>query len=390
MTTIDSLLPIISSNIKLIQHNIPKKDKRILLSLAKQLNSGIFLTENQANLLIKIIHENRNQVSSIVSNLDDTLALPSWTKVFREVKRIKKIYISSEFPESFVVEFSFNTRLKEKMMQLTIQLRGNVSISGQKYVIPLTEENLQLIVNGFFKDGFEIDEKIQIFHREIEEIKTTSTNPFNIYQLSNEKIKKAVIDAMGPNYLKNPLFLQDQKIRYQYQNTEKIPENSLVDKIANRPNRKIFIDSSSIDFNLLITSLISLDRFPLLVIFDGHHAAKDKKSLKLVQSAVSSLNLSNDIGIYFRYNKEADGERFNQDIADLAYNKVLSPTTHIAGISNNKIPKFMIKDGWKPKTVVSFTNSFKSNKSYIYCSDVDLIVYYNNTQPLDKDVYAIM
>jgi hypothetical protein len=276
------------------------------------------------------------------------------------------------------------------MMQLTIQLRGNVSISGQKYIINLTEENIQLIVNGFFKDGFEIDEKIQLFYQEIEEIKTTSINPFNIYQLSNEKIKKAVIDSMGTDYLTNTLFLQDRKIRYQYQNTEKIPENSLIDKIANRPNRKIFVDSSSIDFNSLITSLISLDRFPLLVIFDGHHAAKDKKSLKLVQSAVSSLNIPKDIGIYFRYNKEDDSERFNQDIADLSYNKVLSPTTQIAGISNSKIPKFMIKDGWKPRTVVSFTNSFKANKSYIYCSDVDLIVYYNNTQPLDKDVHAIM
>jgi len=390
MTTIDSLLPIISSNIKLIQHSIPKKDKRILLSLAKQLNSGIFLTENQANLLIKIINENRNQVASIFPNVDEVLALSLWTKMFREVKRIKKIYISSEFPESFIVEFSFNTRLKEKMMQLTIQLRGNVSISGQKYIITLTEENIQLIVNGFFKDGFEIDEKIQLFYQEIEEIKTTSINPFNIYQLSNEKIKKAVIDSMGTDYLTNTLFLQDRKIRYQYQNTEKIPENSLIDKIANRPNRKIFVDSSSIDFNSLITSLISLDRFPLLVIFDGHHAAKDKKSLKLVQSAVSSLNIPKDIGIYFRYNKEDDSERFNQDIADLSYNKVLSPTTQIAGISNSKIPKFMIKDGWKPRTVVSFTNSFKANKSYIYCSDVDLIVYYNNTQPLDKDVHAIM
>ena len=390
MTTIDSLLPIISSNIKLIQDSIPKKDKRILLSLAKQLNSGIFLTENQANLLIKIIHENCNQISTVVSNLNEVLRSPQWTKMFREVKRVKKIHISQEFPESFVVEFSFNTRLKEKMMQLNALLRGNIFISGQRYVIPITEENLQLVVNSFSKDGFEIDEKILNFSQEIEKIKNTAINPFDINCLTNEKIKKAVTGALGADYLKNTLLIQDRKIRYQYQNTEKIPENSLVDKIANRPNRKIFVDSTNTNFVSLLESLTALERFPLLLIFDGHQAAKDKKSLKLVESAVAALNIPKDIGIYFRYSKADATEGFNQDISDLEYNSVLTANTQIAGISNNKIPKFMIKDGWKPQTVISFTNSFKSNKSYMYCNDVDLIVYYNNTQPLDKDVYAIM
>lgn len=390
MTTIDSLLPVISSNIKLIQHDIPKKDKRILLSLAKQLNSGIFLTENQANLLIKIINENCNQLSAVISNLTEVVRSPQWTKMFREVKRVKKIHISPEFPENFVVEFSFNTRLKEKMMQLTATLKGNMFVSGQKYVIPLTEENLQLVTNTFAKDGFEIDEKIQVFCQEIEKIKNTIITPFDISCLTNEKIKKAVTEALGSDYLKDTRLLQDRKIRYQYQNTEKIPENSLIDKLANRPNRKVFVDSLTTAFPDLLQSLVTLNRLPVLLIFDGHQIAKDKKSLKLVESAVSTLGIDNDIGIYFRYDKESDVEKFNQDIADLGYNKVLSSTTQLAGISNNKIPKFMIKDRWKPQTVISFTNSFKSNKSYMYCSDIDLIVYYNNTQPLDKDVYAIM
>jgi len=183
--------------------------------------------------------------------------------------------------------------------------------------------------------------------------------------------------------------LQDRKIRYQYKNTQKIQENSLENKIANRESRKIFV-GADIGFTELMSSLKNLKRFPVMLIFDGHQSLKDKKNLKFVENAVKELNLGDDIGIYFRYNKESDSEKFNQEINALAYNKDLTGTTTVVGISNNKIPKFMIKSQWKPQTVISFTSSFKSNKSYVYCSDVDLIVYYGVTQPLDQEVHAIV
>jgi hypothetical protein len=127
-----------------------------------------------------------------------------------------------------------------------------------------------------------------------------------------------------------------------------------------------------------------------MLVFEGHNSVKDKKYLKLVENAVKELGIGNDIGIYFRYNKENDKEEFNQTISSLGYNKELTGTTAIAGISNNKIPKFMIKSGWKPQTVISFTTSFKSNKSYVYCSDVDLVIYYNSVKPLDGEVNEIV
>jgi hypothetical protein len=71
-------------------------------------------------------------------------------------------------------------------------------------------------------------------------------------------------------------------------------------------------------------------------------------------------------------------------------NAKLSPTTMVAGIANNKLPKFMIKNGWYPNSVISFSNNFKNNKSSYYCDSVDLIVYYNDKQPLGGDIDAIM
>lgn len=390
MSNIDSLLPIIATDIRKIQNIIPKKDKRILLSLAKQLSSGIFLTENQGNLLVKIINENIDPVSSIITDVKSVLNEKSWSKPFREVKRIRKIYISQENPNTFVVEFSFNARLREKISQINMQLRGNVMTSGSKYIFSLTEGNLKTVLKALSRDDFEIDEKISIFYQEICEIEKNAKNPFDIFDLTNEKTKNAVEEGLGKDYLSDKRLLQDRKIRFQYKNTEKIPEFSLEDKIANREGRKVFVPATSYGLETLFSSLKTLNRFPVLLVFDGRDSAKDKKSLDLLENAVKNLENLQDIGIYFRYNKESDSKNFNQSIAELGYNKNLTDTTMIAGISNNKIPKFMIKNGWKPETVISFTTNFRANKSYVYCQDVDLIVYYGNHQPLDKEVNVLV
>ena len=389
MSTVDSLLPLIAANIKTVQQAIPNKDKRILLSLEKQLTFGVFLTENQGNLLIKIIKENIAPMTSIIPDVQNVIEEKMWSKSFREIKKIKKIYIPAESADSFVVEFSYNTKFREKISALNILLKGNIVTSGSKYIINLTEENLTLVVDAFKNDNFEIDEKITNFFQEIQEIRKNTKDPFDIFDLKNEKTKNAVKSSLGEDYLTNLQLLQDRKIRYQYKNTQKIQENSLENKIANRESRKIFV-GADIGFTELMSSLKNLKRFPVMLIFDGHQSLKDKKNLKFVENAVKELNLGDDIGIYFRYNKESDSEKFNQEINALAYNKDLTGTTTVVGISNNKIPKFMIKSQWKPQTVISFTSSFKSNKSYVYCSDVDLIVYYGVTQPLDKEVHAIV
>ena len=390
MSTVDSLLPLIANNIKTVQHVIPKKDKRILLSMAKQLTIGVFLTENQGNLLIKIIKENITPMTTVIPDVKNTIEEPTWSKSFREVNRFKKIFISSEFPNSFVVEFSFNTRLRDKISQVNHRLRGNISSLGSKYVITLTEENLSLIADLFQNDEFDVDPKISDFLQEIEEIKKNTKNPFDIFDLKSEKLKLVVERELGSEYSTNLQLLQDRKIRHQYKNHQKIPEFSLEDKVANREGRKIFIHSEHTDFTQVLGALKKLNRLPAMLIFEGHNSVKDKKYLKLVENAVNGIGIDNDIGIYFRYNKENDKEEFNQTISSLGYNKDLTSTTAIAGISNNKIPKFMIKSVWKPQTVISFTSSFKSNKSYVYCSDVDLIIYYGNSQPLDEEVNAIV
>ena len=390
MNTIDSLLNDFYNNKSQISQKIPVKDRRILLSLHKQVNSGIFLTENQAKLLVKILKENLKHLTQVIPDISLTISSNRWTKAFREIKKLKKIYKNIEDPRLFTVEFTFDSKIKEKISKFNNLLVSTSHGNGFRYSYFHNESNIFKIISALKEDNFEIEEKIMDTYKEVEEIKNFHTNPFEIFSTNHEKLKKSVIDDIVFIAPENLLMLQDRKIRYQYQIDQKIEENSLSAKIANRPNRKIFINSEIFSFNDVTTSLKELDRLPMLVVFDGHSSEKDVKSLKLVEDAVKTCNLGEEVGIYFRYDKASDTKHFNQAISSLNFNKNLKDETIVAGIANTKLPKFMLKMGWKPKTVISTTYSFKNNKAFVYCSDVDLIIYYGNIQPLDKDIYVLV
>ena len=117
-------------------------------------------------------------------------------------------------------------------------------------------------------------------------------------------------------------------------------------------------------------------------MFNGHDSKECLQNLKKLEKSLKNSGLDN-IGIYFRFDSGSDNNKeFNSLISQLDYNSKLNQQTQVAGIANNKLPKFMLKNGWYPSSVISFSNNFKSNKTSVYCNSVDLIVYYNDKRPL--------
>ena len=65
MMTIDNLLiKIINSADPAIEHQVSKRDIKVLRSLGISVNTQSFITENQSRLLIKILRENCNKLVS--------------------------------------------------------------------------------------------------------------------------------------------------------------------------------------------------------------------------------------------------------------------------------------------------------------------------------------
>lgn len=379
--TVDQFLLKIQNNFDEIKL-FSLKDLRVLVSLVKQLSNDVFLTENQSKLLTKILTSNKKSIETIDNTVSEVLKNNLWSKPFRVIQKVRKIYIDKANPDQIIVEFTYDKDIKQKMMFLSSKIYGNISPTAKFYSIQLTETNVYLLVKEFFEFDFEIDSKILDFYHEIEKIVVSPFQEFDIFNSNNETLKKVIEQDIGPISLENLKLLHDRKIRYQYQILEKISEKSLESVIAQRKENKIFVDSKKVLLSEVLGSVKSLKRFPVLFIFDGHDAKIDKKMLDLVNMTLTDLEITESVGIYYRFNNVDGGSDFNSSVSKLNYNQKLTERTQIVGIANNKIPKFLIKMNWRPQTIISFTNSFRNNKSSAYFSDIDLIVFYGNKQPL--------
>ena len=391
MMTIDALLVHLFKNAFLTEKVFPSKDKRILLSLARQLLQNTFLTESQSKLLAKIFKENTVHLEGIVNDVHDVLDNNLWSESFRVIQKIRKIYIDPEDSEALIIEFTYDKRLRNKLTGLNNRLQGPLSTHGTRHFsVALTEKNIHLLVGEFLQENFEIDEKIMKFYEDVDTVLKTSEINFAIGNTTNENLKKLLRSDLGALAVDDILLLNDRKIRYQYEIYEKIPDFSLTTAIAQRPSTNIFINSVSHTLIDIVDSLKKLNRLPLLVVFDGHSSEINKKSLNLLSEALVANSIVDHVGIYFRFNQQADSSGFNKSVSELGYNKNLSDQSQVAGIAAGKLPKFFIKDKWKPKSVISFTTSFRNSKSYVYCNDVDLIIYYGDKKPLQGNVDVIV
>ena len=161
----------------------------------------------------------------------------------------------------------------------------------------------------------------------------------------------------------------------------KIPEN-LTETIAARTTRQVWLNKNETDLSDIISSLRSLKRFPLLVIFDSNDQKKCLEELSNLSEILEKNGIVNNVGIYFRQGNDGVGKEFNQLIANKKYNAQLDNTTQIVGIASGKIPKFLLKTDWKPMSVISIGKLLQHNKTSVYANCCDLIINWSDTQPI--------
>jgi len=358
-------------------NQIPKRDRRILSSLSRQLKSGAFLTKNQSDLLIKILKENLSNIDSSMLDLDN----PMWSKEFRVIDQVKKIHIDSNY---IVVEFTFSKRIKQIVTDLNKIIDGQLLSNGSKqYLIPLSEKNIFVTLNALKKERFDIQPLVLDYYKEINSILENNEDIFNFDKISNERLFKQLNADID---ISNPLQVIDRRLAYQYSHTLS-KDNSIAAKIANRKSTKVYINSETISLEEIFSALKDLNRFPLLVIFNQYETKEIIKELQQLRSAT----LGKNVGVYFRLdNSSTVGKEFNFSIKEYKFNDRLNPKTDVVGLTNNHLPKFIFRSGWYPKTVISFTNNFKNNKTSAFCDAVDLVIYYNKSAPIGGNVDEIV
>ena len=388
MTTVDKLLLKITTNTTpTIEECISKRDSRVLRSLASAVSGPNFITENQSNLLLKILRENSKKITFLTDEETSAVVDPRWSKMFRPVDKTKKLYISKNYEGDLVlvVEYAFSSTIRRILNDLTKKLdNGVVSINTRIYHIELTERNVVLLVEAFKPQDFQIDELIKTHYDTIKSWSESEVkNQFLITSITNQHFQRHITEDLGLTTSISDNVLKDRSMRYHYylEKSEKIPEN-LTEILASRSRTKIWVDKNKFSLDDIFNSLIELKRLPLLVVFESHNIDAQLKNLKNLSEILEKNSFASDVGIYFRLPGAGVGKEFNDLISERKYNSVLGKQTKIVGVQNGKIPKFFLKNEWKPMSVVSLGTPLRHSKTSVYANCCDLIIQYSETDYL--------
>ena len=390
--TIDELLhSLVESEVFLNNLTMDQKIKKTLISLSRQAKKGYFFTEKQGKLICNLLSEIQQEKS--LSDSIDISCLNSklWSASFRVLDIQRNIYFEDDKKSHFVVDFSYDNNLKKKLCEVSKKTNGNsLNTSGCRFLFSVTEKNIGLVLDAVKDDGFVIDDTIQELYQEIKKIQETSVEHFELISGQTNKIIDCIKDELTTDNIDLDLFLLDRRIRYQYIFEPKKVENSLSFKIANRKNTQVWVNKNAIKLNNILESLIELQRLPILLIFNKHDIKGTYECLQIFKKSIERYE-NFQVGIYFRADNSSElNTEFNKFIGDSKFNNFLNSDTSIVGVTAAHLPKFIFKTDWYPKSVISFTNSFKHNKSSVYCNSVDLVLYYTDHSHLTGELDEIL
>ena len=388
MKTIDQLLlRIVNHTRPTIEEQIASRDAKVLRSLATSILSQKFITENQSKLLVKILKENSEKIQDFTEDILEAIVEPSWSKTFRQIDQTKKLYISqsTEGVDLLSIELAFNSQIRKLLAGYSKKITGFVqNLNGKLYYAELTEKNIITLVDLLLPHDFDIDQKIMDFYNTI---KSWSENEvrgqFLITTITHPNFQRQITADLGLETAIDKNIIADRRIRYQYfvEDIKNPPEN-LTEIIATRSSNRLWIDQTTCKLEDIFASLISLKRLPTLVIFDTYDAKKCSEDLKILSNSLEENGIFDQVGIYFRLPNSEAGIEFNKFIADKHYNCQLDQSTKIVAVQNGKIPKFFLKSGWKPMSVISIGSSLKQTKTAVYANMCDCIISYTSQQPI--------
>ena len=382
MNTVDNLLlEILNHPDDYAKSKISKRDFSTLQSLASSVSRPAFITENQGNLLIKLLKENYKKLDIFTEKINLALTTPKWSNDFRHIQQIRKIKLetNSEAESYIFIEFTFNANIRKILTSIAKVTEGLIAnLNGKNYQAELTEKNIVTIVEALAPYDFEIDEKIRNFYETIKSWnKTEFENQFLISNIDHKNFQKAITSDLGIETAIDQNIINDRSMRYQYfLENLKNPGENLSEYIANRSKTRLWVDLTQHSLLDIFSSLKDLKRLPVLIVFENWNDEKSLNHLKILDDSLEKSGLDQQVGIYFRLPSTDIGKQFNQLIKDKQYNHPLDLNTQVAVVQSGKIPKFFLKNAWQPMSVIALDTKMglRHGKTSVYSNCCDLII----------------
>jgi len=382
MITVDKLLlEIVNSTTPTVEELVPAKDSRVLRSLGSSIIGHFFITENQSRLLLKILKENQKNLGEISKNLNQVIDSPLWSRQFRQIEQVRKIYIDTDEDNesTLVIEFTFNSEIRKILQELAKKCENFIAqLNGKKYTCDLTEQNIVFVIDALAPFDMDIDDTIKTHYNTVKSwSETTFRDQFLLTNIVNANFQKCITEDLGIRTAINNSIITDRSMRYQYfTEIAKNHGDGLTEVLASRSKPRIWIDKKQHSLSKVVASLVELKRLPLLVVFDTVVSNKYNENLKMLAEALDDNGIHDRVGVYFRLSNDESGKRFNSVIADRQYNYRLESDTQVCAVQSGKIPKFFLTSPWRPMSVLALDSrmGLRHGKTAVYSNCCDLIV----------------
>ena len=369
---------------------IPGKEIKVLKSLAGIVKSPVFLTANQGRLLEKLLTEYKDKLSEINLNLIPSLENLTWSKSFRVLEQIRKIYsVKDQHGEALiVVEFSHHSQLRKTVTDMFKNLpEGYYNTLQKSYTAPLTEKNLTTIFDKLMTFNFDIQDSLKIQYETIKSWNFEETKSrFIIEDMLENNLTKSLVREVGDIETADIDVLTERSHRFHYiVKNQKKSENSLKNTIIDRPGTNVWIDSNKFSLEDIVVELQNLNRLPVLFVLDSNAPKTAIEGLKKLEKSLKNLGISEDVGIHFRLDNN-NGKEFNEIISQNQYNAKLTATSKYVGVAQQKLPKFFLKSPWCPMSVISIDTKLRHSKTAVYANRCDLIIEYTPTKSIMENI----
>ena len=371
-------------------------DKLLVKSLARQVKSGVALTDRQLDLAVAKLVKYKSGLNQNNVDVDHLVLVRPLRMPIREIDRTQLIKVDTcpitNIP-AIAVKFVFSKRISQIWKELISTLSGVVhQVAGVSYV-SLTEVNVKILVEELSPMEFIVDRSIMKIYEKIEEISENPTDFAPHIDFKNNQVTlnnsnshlEAFMNMKFPlvnndNFLmyldtvkKCGIFHKTPEILKKLENTQ---SSALTKKVILETETRFRCDPDTYTVENLVQVISELQQWPLVVILEENSAFSQ---VVLAHTALSKFISNNEMTVFFRLdNNNKDHTEFSQFVKDHSLNNYIDSKVKVVFITKNRIPKPLLKADWHPETALVLTSN-DYGKTAAYLNDFSSVYYYNNS-----------
>ena len=377
---------------KVQNFKLHEDNANIMFSFAKQVFRGTALTAKQYTLAKKLLLEYYTDQFD-AHEIDLKVAVEKLRFPLREIDGSHWIkFVDYKGEKMLAIRFPFNKKVIKHLEELKNSSDKEYFYDKHTHYFPQKEKYIWKIVNiskQFADAKFEIQDEILELYKQLEVFEKNPQDYIpGIYNFKFKNLPVKAIDNMfeelgEPNY--NNLYkYYDRRYYYglNYFDDRALVESisgreTLTKAIINRNSSLICVDKTKWDMATVLKAVDELERYPLLILID---AKQGYSEVTLYHNLLRYYIPKEQMSVMFRLDNKLGNEaiQFNQYIKTQGLNNIVDKNTKIVYISNNKIPKPLMKQGFRPKGILTIGSKKIANNIDSYVSAHDLVMQYDD------------